>query len=289
MLSPVPSVPIDLSLFEQLLVVGTAFVMKPVYMLLTLRYLLLLRRVEAPELRMAWWGLAWFFLGETCCGLNYLFRGTEYSWIQMSHDIGMVVTFALLARAGVQAVDLRILNYSAEVRRCALLSVCRECKKYRSTCCMLDSSRSWIIGLLLLGMVLPLTIPLQPVRFETVIFGDPTILEHGLAQQILEIRVLPLVSILLLAFAFYVNRSRPQAGSLVILLICLALGPGGFAAMRTVIVFPFLKAIVWMGFWEEASETAMVFVIGTWMQSWNRRLGHPSENTRDGSASGRAR
>jgi hypothetical protein len=251
--------------------VGTAFVLKPFYMILTCHYLLRFRKAKVPEISMAWWALFWFLGGEVACGLNYVFYDTEYSWIQMSHDVGMVMTFALLARTATLVLDWRVLNYSSTVRRCALLGVCRSCVKYRPGPCLLSSAQPWLIGALSLLFILPLTIPVQPVRYETEVFGFPTVLEHGYLAQVVEIRILPILGLLPLGAAAWMGS---QLGAFlgVHFLTALALGPGGFSMMRVITAFPFLGAIVWMGFWEEASETAMVWLVGRWMAAWSGRL-----------------
>jgi hypothetical protein len=50
------------------------------------------------------------------------------------------------------------------------------------------------------------------------------------------------------------------------------LGPAGFAWLRALVAFPFLDRIVWMGFWEEASELALVLLVTRLTAEWVLRV-----------------
>ena len=58
------------SIFEQWVVVITALVVKPAYMLISLVTIIWLWRRRAPDLTALRWGLIVFWLGEAACGAD---------------------------------------------------------------------------------------------------------------------------------------------------------------------------------------------------------------------------
>jgi hypothetical protein len=267
-----PGAPLVLTPFEQILLVLTAYGIKPLYMLLAARCLVRHRNAAASEVRVAWRGLAVFLLGETACAANYLLLDGRYGLVQAVHDAGMIATFALLARAMTHGADLRVIAYSDPARACVMKRLCRRCIKTEPVRCMLRTGQVWLTAVAAVAAALPLTIPLRPVRYETTVLGRPVTLEHGWWEQWVQARAAPLAAVMLFSLAAAAARPGTRRGHRSALpLLCLAAGPAGFALLRTVVAFPFLSAIVWMGFWEEASELAMVLVVSRWMRGWNDR------------------
>lgn len=263
-LAQLPSTPIELSFAAQLLVVVTAFCIKPFCMLLNGWYLYRFRAVRSAEMRLAGRALAVFLAGETACMVNYLLFASECYAVQVFHDLGMALSFALFARALLEAFDAEVLHAEDAHRACALLPLCRRCVKRGGSTCPVRTAQRWLVVALAVLTVLPLTVPLRPVRYEAVIFGTPAVLEHGLAEQVAEARVAPLLALVFLIAALARVPADPTL---------LALGAGfcAFAFFRTLTAFPFLDRIVFMGFWEEASELAMVVILGKWIHGWSRR------------------
>lgn len=263
-LSHSPSTPLELSFAAQVLVVVTAFGIKPLCMALNGWYMYRFRAVRSAEMRLAGCALAIFLAGETACALNYVLFASECYAVQMFHDLGMALTFALLARALLAAIDGEVLHAEDPRRACALLPLCRRCVKHGGATCPVRTAQRWVVVALAVVAVLPLTVPLRPVRYEAVIFGQPAVLEHGLAEQVAEARVAPLVALACLLAALARAPVDPT-------MLSLGAGACAFAFFRVLTAFPFLDRIVFMGFWEEASELAMVVMLGKWIHGWSRR------------------
>lgn len=270
-----PETLLVLSPAEQLLLVTTAFIVKPAYMLGAAALLHRFRDTALRELRLVWFALASFLVGEAACGLNYLAFDGESHLVQLLHDLGMAGCFAMLVRAAMHALEETVLRATHPDKACTLLRICRVCVKHSPVRCMLHTGRLWLTAVALVAAAMPLTIGLRPVRYETIVFGWSAVLQHGLADQIVEARAFPLAALLLLAGSLWTQlRWRPGSRSVAAdWLLATGLGFAAFSWMRVGVAFPLLDRIVWMEFWEEASELALIVLVGKGMRGWERRLG----------------
>lgn len=251
------------TLFYQGLAVTNAFVVKPIYMLLSFALLLRLRRETRPPIPMLWWGLLFFLLGEGACALNYCVFGLSSVFWEMAHDGGMLIAFALIGYAAMDFVDSHVLRVSVPAKACALLPFCKACPKQGTLPeCNLRFLYRLAVAAWMLVAVYPLSKPLldRPVLFR--IF-DGTYLSHHLPiYQVFESRFCPIMGLCCLLVtmalllrrtdrAFHLSRATFAAGIAFV----------AFGFVRTGIFHGNLDNLILFDFWEEWTELAFVLAL----------------------------
>ena len=248
----------------QWLTVVTAFVIKPLYMILSLLLAWFLRRRREADLSALKWAMIFFFSGELFCALNYLFFN-ERSWpAEYLHMAGMIAAFGLVVLAVAEFCDERIVHFSVVDRNCALLVACGQCYKNAAVACRLRLVFMAALPGLLLLCAMPLLVPLRPLAQETAILGTPYTYAHPVLYQLFETRYSPLLAALfftaaLLTFLF----RRERAWSTAKLLFAAGAGFLSFAFFRLVLFSLFRDELYWFVIWEEWTE--MLFIAALWL------------------------
>ena len=256
-----------MSLWQQCLPVFIAFVLKPVYMVLSLVLIVWLWRQRATDLAILRWGLIWFWLGENGCSVDFLFyaRGSDF-W-EYVHGYGMAVGFSLVVYALLEGFDHRIIKFSPEKERCAALSLCRSCIKYADAPCGLKRLFMVMIPAFGLLSLMPLCANLNLTSYDTNIFGTTHNYCHLVSSQLFEWRFcagLALVLFVASWLALQFKRREPVAASKA--LFATALGPLSFGMLRLFFVSTFTDNLMWFDVWEEVTE--FLFVLGTGAVLW---------------------
>jgi hypothetical protein len=250
------------SQFEQWVVIVTAFGIKPAYMLLSLGLIVWLRRGHAPDLSALRWGLILFLAGEGACAFNYVALGGRSELWEFLHDYGMVAGFSFVAWAVLEALDGRMIKFSAAPDRCAALSLCRRCVKYDTTApCGLTRIFNVALLALLVVVLLPFCAPLQPLAYTTDINGTKVAYAATLPTQWLVMRYCPALAAALLGASWLALRfQRTHSVATAKMLLAAALGPFGFGFLRLFLLAAFRDDLVWYTTWEEFTE--LLFILG---------------------------
>lgn len=244
---------------EQLVLFIAAFIVKPLYMTLALLIALLLWQRNEVALVALRRGMLAFFLGEAACALNYLlFHDT--SWLmEYWHDYGMTVCFSFVVYALLQALDMRVFNYSAAERRCVLLPLCNGCYKQGKIACNLRQLFLYLLPALLVFAALPLTAALKEHPASGMILGSRVRFDHPLSSQLLEARFFPISAMLLLGLAWLFLLLRKEEGfAPAKLVLAAAGGPLAFSLLRFLCYWGFADQLLWANTWEEISELLFV-------------------------------
>jgi len=248
--------------FEQWLMVATAFGIKPAYMLLSLIAIIWLWRQHAPDLAALRWGLIAFWLGENACSVEYmLFSGTSDFW-EYLHNFGMAVCFSFVTYAVLEGMDLRLIKLSPPKDRCAALTLCRTCIKYTDVPCGLVRVFQMLIPATLVAAIVLPCASLKTAAYDTSILGATVHYSENMADQLFEIRYCPALAILLLTASWLVlllKKTDPVHFSKV--LFAAGVGPLGFGYLRLFLFAAFHDDIIQFVVWEEVTELVFSFAV----------------------------
>ena len=257
----------EIGVFEQWVVVITAFGVKPTYMVLSLIWIIWLWRRHARDLVALRWGLVFFLAGETACALNYVAFGGNSPVTDYLHSYGMAVGFSFITYAILEGMDFRLIKYSSAKDRCAALSLCRSCIKYAEVPCGLRRFFSFLIpALVLIALMLPCA-AIKPVAHRINILNSAQDFPAPLWAQVFEGRFCSWVAVGLLLISWGVlsfKRSEPVAAAKIF--FAAAMGPLGFGLMRLFLRTAYREDLAWANIWEELTE--LLFVAGVGLVLW---------------------
>ena len=253
------------SLFEQWGAVVTGFGIKPFYMLLSVLLVIVLWRQRAVDLVALRWGLWWFFIGEAFCAVNYALFGEESLVAEYLHSYGMVLCFGLLTYAVLEGMDLRIVRFSDPDQRCAALGLCRGCIKHGHPACRLQQLFVFAIAAMMVLTLMLLCAELRPVSYNTTIVGTPYNYTHFTQHQLYEVRVCPLIALVLFGASLVALRPvRSVPWSKV--LFSAGMGFFGFGLFRMLLLAAYVDNLFWFATWEELTE--LLLMVGVSIVLW---------------------
>jgi len=268
--------------FEQFIAVQAGFTIKPIYMLLSLALIWVLRRERAADLTALRWSMVFFLLGEVFCYLNYFLYGNYSHLVEYLHSYGMVLAAGFGAYAFFEGADHRVLHFSASRERCAATTLCRPCAKHTNAPCALKRLFHFLIPAAMVLAVLPLTVEPQAVCYDTRIWGIPYNYHHPLVYQFYEVRACPLLTLLLAGVSWLVllvKRNEPVAWAKV--WFAGALGFLVFSVFRLLVFAPFTGELVWFEVWEEVTELLGVAAIAVVLWAFRKGLWPDQRKGRD--------
>jgi rhodanese-related sulfurtransferase len=257
---------------EQWASVLTGFGVKPFYMTLAIVLAVILWRSRWPELVALRWGLLAFFVGEAFCAANFLVFHDDSYLAEYLHSFGMVLCFGFTTWAALEGMDRWLIRYTDAARPCAALSLCRQCIKHADVACGLRRLFYLLIPATMVMACMPLTVAFSGDSYNTTILGTYYNYSHPIVYQIYEIRLLPVLALLLMAVSLAVlllKKHEPVAWSK--FFFAAAMGPLGFSLLRLFIYAPYHENQVWFAFWEEITE--LLFVVGAAAVLWLFRKG----------------
>ncbi|MFH0899714.1 MAG: rhodanese-like domain-containing protein, partial [Pseudomonadota bacterium] len=198
---------IPVSLFGKLIAVASGFVIKPIYMILSLVLILVLRRASAVGLARIRLGLVLFLAGEIFCAANYLLVGGSSLVLDVMHNVGMVFLGMLVAWGLVEIIDERFLLMTPASERCALQRFCGPCFKRQPVTCL--AQRIFLLGSGVLAVVslIPVTGAVNPRAVYATIFGTEVFYSYSLGLTLIDFRLLPFLG----ALFFLVAMARLAA------------------------------------------------------------------------------
>ncbi len=259
--------------------IGTiaGFVIKPVYMILSIVLAWLLRRQSAPDLVALGWAMLFFFAGEASCAvytLGYLFFHLESYFFEYLHNYGMVLAFAFTTYAVIEGLDSRGVKLNNPGKRCAALELCGPCIKYEDAPC--GARRLFLLLMPLLGILaaMPLVAPFNAVTYNTNVLGTFYTYSHPVIQQVFEIRYCPVLAIILFACSFVallIKKDKP-APLIAKILFSAGMGAFGFGIFRLLLGAVYQGNLVWFDFWEEITELVYMVAVGSVLWIFRRRL-----------------
>jgi rhodanese-related sulfurtransferase len=258
---------------EQVTAVLTGFLVKPLYMLLSLVVAAMLWRKRTPDLVALRWAMLTFFVGETCCAVNYVAYAEQSVLLEYLHSYGMVLCFSLTIFAVFEGIDLHLVHYSDPQACCAALALCQRCVKHVDAPCGLQRTFLLLIPAAIVLCVMPFCADLLPVAYNTRIFGTFYTYAHPVLCQIFEIRYLPGAALVLLAAswtALYFNSARGVWWSKI--LFAAGSGALGFSFFRLVLLQVYRDDLVWYAGWEELTELLFVVSAGLLLRIFRHGL-----------------
>ncbi|MBI4859579.1 MAG: hypothetical protein HY815_04865 [Candidatus Riflebacteria bacterium] len=268
--------PVDISLpiYLQALGVLNAWVLKPAYMLLGLFLLVRLARYAAEEIRWLWWGLVAFEIGEFACAVNFLGYQMASVPLEMTHNVGMVVTLGLFTMATLEIVDRRMLFQFAKARSCALVRFCRECPVRAGSSCRFKPLFVFVCSVGVLVSILPFTKPPvidHPMRVQ--VFGHSVVCHHLPVYQMFENRVCPAAAVALFgACLIMLWRRNDPALFAERVVFSFALGCSLFAIFRFANHRINWDYPIWFDFWEESLEWVTIAGVALTLHLFRDRL-----------------
>ena len=262
---------------EQVVTVVTAFIVKPVYMLLALGLGLCLWRRRERDLALLGKGMLLFFAGEALCALRFLGAG-PCDPLELGHGLGMVAMGAWVAWGLLELVDHRVLGYSDPARTCVLGRFCQQCWKRDPVPCGVHRIMRFVLPVLALLCLVPITAMPRPRLLEYVVFGTLVRDESTPLIEIAQMRIYPLFALWLFAVAFVdlrggkVGLDRAKAPFFV------GMGFLSYALLRFFLQHAFGEAVFWANAWEEVTELATVLTLIwiLWVFRAQLALGRPA-------------
>jgi rhodanese-related sulfurtransferase len=262
--------------FEQLVTVLTAFVVKPVYMLLALALGLWLVRRDGRDLVLLGRGMLLFFVGETLCFVRATMTGPG-DLLEMGHGLGMVAMGAWLSWGGLELVDRRVLGFSDPSRACVLGRLCQRCWKRESVSCGLHRTMRFLLPVLALLCLVPLSAVLRPKTVDYAVFGTLVRDEATPVIELLQMRLFPLYALWLFAVAFVDLRRGREGLERAKAPFAVAVGLLLYALLRFFLEGTFGDAVFWANAWEEVTELLTVLTLIWVLRVF--RLGKPASPT----------
>jgi hypothetical protein len=246
---------VDFSLFEQVVICGAGFFIKPVYELISLLLIILLWKSRDPDLTALRHSMIAFFIGENACTANYLFYNHRSLLMEYLHMYGMLVCFGLAFYALMRSADIRVFHFSELKTRCTLLPLCIKCYKYQEVSCNLRLIFLFVIPAVAVLAFMPLTAVLGSHFVAGNIFGEEVVFGQSRIYQLLEVRIWPITALIFFLPAFIVLLVKKEQGMQVSkILFAAGLGPLGFSFMRFLTYWGYAENPLWADTWEEVTE-----------------------------------
>ena len=247
---------------EQFIITMAAWVLKPLYQILSMVIAVMLWKRREPDFTALRRAVIAFFLGENACALNYLVFHEQSVLMEYWHTYGMLLCFGLVVYALMEAFDKRVFHFSERGKKCALLPLCGHCYKYSGVSCNLRLLFLFIIPVSAVVAAIPLTASLGSHFFTGNVFGYPVIFGHPVMYQVIETRFYPLVSLCFLTISFLaLLLFRENGFEASKIFFAMALGPLGFSLMRFFCYWGYQQNPLWADAWEEITEFLFIAAI----------------------------
>lgn len=250
---------------EQAATAASLLVVKPFYMALSLLLGYLLLSNQDLDLRLAGWGVLFFWLGEVACAINIIFLKDDSYLAEYLHSYGMVLAFGTITYAIFETLDRRMIHFSAPEKRCTFVGLCGLCIKNQADKLIIPHCglRRLMLLLLPVGALLafvPLYAPLSLAAYNTNIGPLIHYFIRSVTQQLYETRYSPLAAIALFSLAWItvIFSRRMLIHPLARLLACSGVGFLSFSYFRTVLGLVYKDNLPIAMFWEEVTELAFI-------------------------------
>ena len=255
---------------EQFLAVLSGYGFKITYSLLSLGLAVLLWRSPAPDLKALCWAMIFFFVGENCCAVNYVFFGETSHLFELLHSYGMLLCFAFTTYAVIEGLDARILRISDPEERCGAVQLCGRCVKHADVPCGLVRVFYLVIAAMAVVSGMLLTADFHEVAYNVEIYGTPYTYANPTAYQLYEIVYCPLAALVMftVSLAMLIRGGNLKPAKMAFAGGCGALG---FGSLRMILAGAYSRRMVYFVFWEETTE--LIFIVGVCCVLWIFRRG----------------
>jgi hypothetical protein len=236
---------IEISLLSQLAMTLAAFIVKPVYIVMTFLVIVMLWRKRSRDLVLIRYAMVFFFIGENACSLNYLVASNTSIWLEFVHGIGMVGMFFLLSWGLVVFFDERVVHYLDPERQCVFQRHCKLCWKKENVSCGLHRLAIYLLPALAFTAFIPVTMPLR----------------------------YPILGALCFIASYFWTRKGRHALPKAQLPFFLALGFTFYSFFRFGLLLTFNENQAWADLWEESTEFIMVALVMILLLVFKNQLG----------------
>lgn len=254
----------SMSMFEQVVVILSAFGFKPLHMILSSAIGFILLKQKSTDMRTLGWGMLIFLAAEIFCAINYIFYDHDSYLAEYLHNYGMTLSFSIVFFVILHMFDVRLVQFSVPDKRCMFLPLCKSCVKYQQTTCKLRSLFQVAAGAMMILAFIPMLAQPQATSYITQILGRTYHYCRLLLNQYFENLYLPLLALVFLLatlLIIHLDKSNP-APLLARIFMSGALGAFGFSLFRLALGSIFSQNLMWADFWEEATELMFVVLTG---------------------------
>jgi len=249
-------------LLDQVMIIVTAFGLKPLYQIVSVVIIILLWRRTNTDLTAIKWAMLAFVIGENACAANYLVFHEGSLLMEYLHMYGMLLCFGLVVYAVMDAVDKRVLHFTDRDRHCVLQPQCGTCYKYQNVRCNLRSFSLLVIPATMVLAAIPLTGSVGHRLHEGAIFGNAAVFGQPVMYQYLEARVFPVLALCFFPVALIVLLRWKEDGFVAAKLwYSMGMGLLGFSLMRFFFYWGYQDRPLWADVWEEITEFLFIAVI----------------------------
>lgn len=263
---------LDVGPAVQYMILFTGFVIKPLYMLLTLVLIIMVRKNKSHFMSLIRWGLISFLAGEAFCAINYLAAGGQSDTLEILHGLGMVGLSILLPWGLYILADLKVLRFSDESANCSLIRLCGHCWKKEEVTCKLKQLFFFAAPCLALVALMPLAFPLDASYYIIPVFGVDTGFIFTPVVLWTELRLYPLLAAVLLLSSLLFLRGGMAGIKRAYAPFFTGLGFMLYSMFRFFLLAAFQNLPYWYNFWEEITELMMIAGIGLFLFLFRKRL-----------------
>lgn len=250
------------SLVEQTMIVLAAFILKPLYQIISIVIMVLIWQRKDPDIAAIKWAMLAFLIGENACAANYLIFQEHSLLMEFIHMYGMLLCFGLVVYSFMESVDKRVLHYSDRERSCTLVQQCGRCYKYNDVPCTLRSFFLLLIPAVVIVAAVPLSGSLTHRFQEGNVFGTLSVFGQPVVYQYLEARFFPMLSLFFFGIAFFELLRRKEDGfGASKVWFAMGMGPLGFGLMRFFLYWGYQDRPLWADAWEEITEFLFIILL----------------------------
>ena len=235
-------------------------------MLIALALIILLWRVKGTDFFALRWGLTFFLAGETACAINIVAFSHDSYLLEYFHMYGMVLGFAFVIYAVIEALDSKILGFSDPQKKCALMGLCRQCRKYNATYCGLQRLLYFLMPALIILAFIPLLVNFNALSYNTRVLGILYNYSHPVIYQFFELRYAPIYALIFIGLSFLTLFAKEDNINVVKVLFAIGIGALAFSYLRMTFWGIYHDNFVWPNFWEELTE--LIYTSGVAFIFW---------------------
>lgn len=252
---------IEISILSQLAMTIAAFVIKPIYIILSLMIIVLLWKKQEKDFILLRYAMILFFIGENACSANYLISGNASKSLEFIHGLGMVGFYIFLSWGIAVFLDTRIIRYSIEHKSCVFNKLCKICWKHDDTACGLHRIALVVIPALAFTSIIPVTMPLRPFEIVMPVFLSEVLWIKDFWNLFLEFRVYPILGAIFFILAFLIMLQGKKGFLKAQLPFFLGMGFMAYSLFRFSLLLTFRENQAWADWWEETTELITVFMV----------------------------
>lgn len=263
---------IKISLLTQLAVTVAAFVIKPVYVIISFVIIVILWRRKEKDLALIRNAMIFFFIGENACSLNYLIASNASPELEFIHGLGMVFMFFFLEWGLFLFFDERIVHYRNQDRVCLFQKLCKTCWKNNTGECGFYKLVLFLIPCIAFVSLIPVTMPLRPFKIIMPVFGSNVLWDKDFWNLFFEFRVYPILGAIAFAGSYFWIWKGKSGLLKAELPFFVGLGFSSYAFFRFCLLLPFRENQGWADWWEESTELVMIITVLLLLLRFSKQL-----------------